>query len=151
MLQEGEPAEVRVRCNPALRRKIRDAAEEAARSMSAEAAYRLEKSFERDEAVRGLGAEADLEQRGRIDRLGRAAGEHVLLVPRERGLGVVRVGGAVRATAAPARGGGRGRIRARRRGGVPRGVPRQARQWADVDVRGDPRAAVSWCPGGTQT
>jgi len=53
MLQEGEPAEVRVRCNPALRRKIRDAAEEAARSMSAEAAYRLEKSFERDEAMRG--------------------------------------------------------------------------------------------------
>ena len=30
-----------------------DAAEEAARSMSAEAAYRLEKSFERDEAMRG--------------------------------------------------------------------------------------------------
>jgi hypothetical protein len=53
MLQEGEPAEVRVRCNPALRRKIRDAAEEAARSMSAEAAYRLEKSFERDEAIPG--------------------------------------------------------------------------------------------------
>ena len=53
MLQEGEPAEVRVRCNPALRRKIRDAAEEAARLMSAEAAYRLEKSFEHDEAMRG--------------------------------------------------------------------------------------------------
>jgi hypothetical protein len=53
MLQEGEPAEVRVRCKPALRRKIRDAAEEAARSMSAEAAYRLEKSFERDETMRG--------------------------------------------------------------------------------------------------
>ena len=53
MLQEGEPAEVLVRCNPALRRKIRDAAEEAARSMSAEAAYRLEKSFERDEAIPG--------------------------------------------------------------------------------------------------
>jgi hypothetical protein len=53
MLQEVEPVEVRVRCRPALRRKIRDAAEEAVRSMSAEAAYRLEKSFERDEAVRG--------------------------------------------------------------------------------------------------
>jgi hypothetical protein len=53
MRQKGEPAEVRVRCDPALRRKIRDAAEDAVRSMSAEAAYRLEKSFERDEAVRG--------------------------------------------------------------------------------------------------
>ena len=53
MLHEVEPGEVRVRCDPALRRKIRDAAEEAVRSMSAEAAYRLKKSFERDEAVRG--------------------------------------------------------------------------------------------------
>jgi hypothetical protein len=52
MPQEVEPVELRVRCDPALRRKIRDAAEDAIRSMSAEAAHRLEKSFERDEAVR---------------------------------------------------------------------------------------------------
>jgi hypothetical protein len=52
MPQEVELAEVRVRCHPALRRKLRDAAEDAVRSMSAEAAHRLEKSFERDEAVR---------------------------------------------------------------------------------------------------
>jgi hypothetical protein len=53
MRQKGEPAEMRVRCDPELRRKIREAAEDAVRSMSAEAAYRLEKSFERDEAMRG--------------------------------------------------------------------------------------------------
>ena len=53
MLQEVEPVEVRIRCDPELRVKIKEAAEEAVRSMSAEAAYRLEKSFERDEAVRG--------------------------------------------------------------------------------------------------
>jgi hypothetical protein len=53
MPQEVELAEVRVRCDPALRRKLRDAAEGAVRSMSAEAAYRLEKSFEHDEAMRG--------------------------------------------------------------------------------------------------
>ena len=56
MVQEVDPVEVRVRCDPALRRKIRDAAEEAVRSMSAEAAYRLEKSFERDDEVRGTSA-----------------------------------------------------------------------------------------------
>jgi len=53
MLQQIEPVELRVRCDAALRRKIRDAADEAVRSMSAEAAHRLEKLFERDEAVRG--------------------------------------------------------------------------------------------------
>jgi Arc-like DNA binding domain len=51
MFQEGE-VELRARCDQELREKIRDAAEEAARSMSAEIAYRLEKSFEHDEAVR---------------------------------------------------------------------------------------------------
>ena len=51
MLQEA--VELRVRCEPELRQKIKAAAEDAVRSMSAEAAYRLEKSFERDEAVRG--------------------------------------------------------------------------------------------------
>jgi hypothetical protein len=52
MSQEVEPVELRVRCCPALRQKIRDAAEDAVRSMSAEAAHRLEKSFEGDESVR---------------------------------------------------------------------------------------------------
>ena len=56
MRQKGEPAEMRVRCDPELRRKIREAAEDAVRSMSAEAAYRLEKSFERDDEVRGTSA-----------------------------------------------------------------------------------------------
>jgi len=52
MQQEVEPVELRARCDPALRRKIRAAAEEAVRSMSAEIAYRLQKSFELDEPVR---------------------------------------------------------------------------------------------------
>jgi Arc-like DNA binding domain len=53
MFQEVEDlAEMRTRCPPALRQKIRDAAEESVRSMSAEIAYRLQKSFERDETVR---------------------------------------------------------------------------------------------------
>jgi hypothetical protein len=51
MFQEGE-VELRARCDPALRRKIRDAAEDAVRSMSAEIAYRLQKSFEHDDTVR---------------------------------------------------------------------------------------------------
>jgi hypothetical protein len=51
MLQEVERVEVRARCEAALRQKIRDSAEEAARSMSAEIAHRLEKSFERHETV----------------------------------------------------------------------------------------------------
>jgi Arc-like DNA binding domain len=51
MFQEGE-VELRARCDQELREKIRDAAEDADRSMSAEIAHRLEKSFERDEAVR---------------------------------------------------------------------------------------------------
>jgi hypothetical protein len=50
MLQEVETVELRARCNPAL--KIRASAEDAVRSMSAEIAYRLQKSFDRDETVR---------------------------------------------------------------------------------------------------
>ena len=50
MLQEA--VELRVRCEPELRQKIKAAAEDAVRSMSAEIAYRLQKSFERDETVR---------------------------------------------------------------------------------------------------
>jgi hypothetical protein len=52
MLQEVETVELRARCNPALRQKIRASAEDAVRSMSAEIAYRLQKSFDRDETVR---------------------------------------------------------------------------------------------------
>lgn len=49
MLQEAEPVELRTRCDPALRQKIKAAAEDSVRSMSAEIAYRLQKSFEHDE------------------------------------------------------------------------------------------------------
>jgi hypothetical protein len=52
MLQEGQPVQLRARCDPALRQRIRAAADDAVRSMSAEIAYRLEKSFECDETVR---------------------------------------------------------------------------------------------------
>jgi hypothetical protein len=55
MLQGIEKAEVRARCDPALRRKIKAAAEDSVRSMSAEIAYRLEKSFEQDESAPDLG------------------------------------------------------------------------------------------------
>ena len=51
MLQEVETVELRARCDAALRQKIRDSAEDAVRSMSAEIAYRLQKSFERDQTV----------------------------------------------------------------------------------------------------
>jgi hypothetical protein len=52
MLQEVEPVELRARCDSALRQKIKAAAEESVRSMSAEIAYRLQKSFEQGETVR---------------------------------------------------------------------------------------------------
>jgi len=52
MPQELEQVELRARCDPALRQRIRAAADDAVRSMSAEIAYRLQKSFERDETVR---------------------------------------------------------------------------------------------------
>jgi hypothetical protein len=51
MLQEVETVELRARCDPALRQKIRDSAEDAVRSMSAEIAYRLQKSFERERVI----------------------------------------------------------------------------------------------------
>jgi len=44
--------ELRARCNSALRKKLKSAAEESVRSMSAEIAYRLRKSFEQGETVR---------------------------------------------------------------------------------------------------
>jgi hypothetical protein len=49
MIYELEPVELRTRCPPNLHRKIKAAAEQAIRSMSAEIAYRLGKSFELDE------------------------------------------------------------------------------------------------------
>jgi len=51
MLQEVETVELRARCDPALRQQIRASAEDALRSMSAEIAYRLQKSFQREETV----------------------------------------------------------------------------------------------------
>ena len=50
--QKLEQVELRARCDPALRQRIRAAAEDAVRSMSAEIAYRLQESFERDETAR---------------------------------------------------------------------------------------------------
>lgn len=52
MPQELEQVELRARCDPALRQRIRAAADDAVRSMSAEITYRLQKSFERDEKAR---------------------------------------------------------------------------------------------------
>jgi hypothetical protein len=52
MLEEVEPVELRARCDPELRRKLKDAAEDSVRSMSAEIAYRLQKSFEDVKTVR---------------------------------------------------------------------------------------------------
>jgi hypothetical protein len=52
MLQDHS-VELRTRCDPALRQKIRAAAEDSVRSMSAEIAFRLQKSFEGDETLRG--------------------------------------------------------------------------------------------------
>jgi hypothetical protein len=52
MRQEVEPVELRTRCNPALHQQIKAAAEGSDRSMSAEIAYRLRKSFEPGETVR---------------------------------------------------------------------------------------------------
>ena len=49
MLLEVEPVELRARCAPGLRQKIKAAANEFARSMSVEITYRLQKSFELDE------------------------------------------------------------------------------------------------------
>jgi hypothetical protein len=50
MIHDVEPMELRARCAPGLHKKIKAAADESARSMSAEISYRLQKSFEPDEA-----------------------------------------------------------------------------------------------------
>jgi hypothetical protein len=50
MHQDVEPVELRSRCDPTLHQKIKVAAEGSFRSLSAEVAYRLQKSFEQDEA-----------------------------------------------------------------------------------------------------
>jgi hypothetical protein len=49
MHQETEAVELRSRCAQGLHQKVKAAAEESFRSMSAEIAHRLQKSFERDE------------------------------------------------------------------------------------------------------
>jgi hypothetical protein len=51
MIHEVEPVETRTRLHPVLHQKIRAAAEESVRSLSAEIAYRLQKSFEHDKKV----------------------------------------------------------------------------------------------------
>jgi hypothetical protein len=48
--------ELRSRCDPALHQKVKVAAEGSLRSMSAEVAYRLQKSFERDDLQRATSA-----------------------------------------------------------------------------------------------
>jgi hypothetical protein len=56
MIHEVEPVETRTRIPPALHHKIKAAAEQAVRSLSAEVAYRLQQSFEQDEAKRAASA-----------------------------------------------------------------------------------------------
>jgi hypothetical protein len=46
MLPTVHIAEMRTRCSPALRQKIKAAAEKSIRSLSAEIAFRLERSFD---------------------------------------------------------------------------------------------------------
>jgi hypothetical protein len=50
MIHEVPPVEVRTRIPPVLHQKIREAAEAAVRSRSAEIAHRLQRSFELDNA-----------------------------------------------------------------------------------------------------
>jgi Arc-like DNA binding dprotein len=51
MIHDVEPMELRSRCAPDLHHKIKAAAEESVRSMSAEIAYRLQKSFQIEAAA----------------------------------------------------------------------------------------------------
>jgi hypothetical protein len=50
VIHEVEPVELRSRCAPWLHQRLKAAADESVRSMSAEIAYRLQKSFEQDQA-----------------------------------------------------------------------------------------------------
>jgi hypothetical protein len=50
MIHEVDPVEMRTRVPPVIHQRVRAAAEQSVRSMSAEVAYRLQKSFEQDEA-----------------------------------------------------------------------------------------------------
>jgi hypothetical protein len=52
MIHEVDPVEARTRIAPELHQKIMAAAGESVRSMSAEIAYRLKKSFEQGETAR---------------------------------------------------------------------------------------------------
>jgi hypothetical protein len=51
MIHEIEPVETRTRISPVLHQKIRAAAEESVRSLSAEIAFRLQQSFEQKETA----------------------------------------------------------------------------------------------------
>jgi hypothetical protein len=51
MLQQEDSVELRARCDSALREKIKAAAKRGRRPLSAEIAYRLQKSFEHDEKL----------------------------------------------------------------------------------------------------
>ena len=52
MIHEVEPVEMRTRVPPVLHQRLRAAAEQSVRSMSAEIAHRLQKSFEQNETAR---------------------------------------------------------------------------------------------------
>jgi hypothetical protein len=52
MIHSFEPVEARTRIAPELHQKIMNAAEESVRSLSAEIAYRLQKSFEQGATAR---------------------------------------------------------------------------------------------------
>jgi Arc-like DNA binding domain len=52
MIHEVDPVEMRTRVPPVIHQRVRAAAEQSVRSMSAEIAHRLQKSFERDEMGR---------------------------------------------------------------------------------------------------
>jgi hypothetical protein len=56
MIHEVDPVEMRTRVPPVIHQRVRAAAEQSVRSMSAEVAYRLQKSFEQDEAKEATSA-----------------------------------------------------------------------------------------------
>jgi hypothetical protein len=56
MVQEINEVELRARCAPALHKMIKDAANDSARSLSAEIAHRLKRSFDLDAAKKSKSA-----------------------------------------------------------------------------------------------
>jgi len=49
VVHEFRPIEIRSRCSPILHQKVKEAADAAVRSLSAEVAYRLARSFEAED------------------------------------------------------------------------------------------------------